>query len=94
VALHPFVFRGLRVLKVLHGTQLSKSSVTVAEMQMVLLSMVKSMKMYLSLFALLLIVCFIFSVAGIQIFGNLCTERDLQAPGPNSLKNQLHSATR
>ncbi len=82
VALHPLVFRGMRVLKVLHGTELSKSFVAVGEMQTVLVSMVTSLKMYFSLFALLLILCFIFAVAGIQIFGNLCTESDLQAPGP------------
>jgi hypothetical protein len=56
--------------------------------------MVTSIKMYFSLFALLLILWFIFAFAGIKIFGNLCTESDLQTPGPNSLKSQLHSATR
>ena len=59
VALHPFVFRGLRILKLLYGSKLSKSWVTLTEMRTVLVSLVESVNMYLSLFALLLILCFI-----------------------------------
>ena len=89
VALHPFVFRGLRILKLLYGSKLSKSWVTLTEMRTVLVSLVESVNMYLSLIALLLILCFIFAVAGIQLFGNLCTQSDLTVTGRAALRCKL-----
>ena len=89
LALHPFVFRAIRLLKVLYGSKLARASQTIHEIQSVVVAMVQSMRMLASLYALLLILSFIFAVAGIQLFGNICTEKDVLLPGRHGLRCQL-----
>ena len=67
LALHPLVFRSLRLVKLLQSKRLAKLSRTILEMQQIVVGMFQSRYMFSSLIALLLILCFIFSVAGIQV---------------------------
>jgi hypothetical protein len=88
-ALHPFLFRVVRLLELLHGGHQAVNSKSSNEVQAVLVAMLKAVYMLATLLFLLLFLTFIFSVAGIQLFGNLCTHSDLELEPRVALRCQL-----
>jgi hypothetical protein len=73
-ALHPFLFRAARLLKLLYSHEVTAhmGGSTLKQIHSVVVAMVQSLWMFSSLFALLGVICFIFAVAGIQLFGAMC----------------------
>jgi len=59
------------------------------EVQAVLVAMLKAVYMLSTLLFLLLFLTFIFTLAGIQLFGNLCTHSDLELEPRVALRCQL-----
>ncbi len=93
-ALHPFLFRAVRLLKLLYSTQAAASmgGSTLKQIHSVVVAMVQSLWMFSSLFALLGVICFIFAVAAIQLFGAMCSEQVTHNRNkPCTIPYRLHS---